>query len=346
MKKLKDVFLLISAFLVSAFFISCSDTTGPIIQPPDNFNIKAYDYSDDHYFFDTIYKASFLDVFNNTTGIINLQTDFYRILSDDWSTFEVWVQTDITTINKRFAIAHVMLPEQPQFGYDTSYKYAQQVEGHVFSGFFRQLHFSEYYVYPDAGFISLKINVPENFAIGVTYRTNYGRLYGTPSSSMLASDTLILKMIKCSNQNPNTTPLAWELKLKNIYRLPFAQVKQNNFFLNPVYLKDGTYQNNLPGYTTSLSTMLDLDRYTGSTKNPPPDGFFDFLSGYTINKQTGDIIFPTLKPFWDNLKREGVDSNYYYKEIYTMRKTDAMNSSISPNAIKYAIKGHADGIDQ
>ncbi len=30
-----------------------------------NFELKVWDYSDNHYFLDTIYKASFLDFFNN-----------------------------------------------------------------------------------------------------------------------------------------------------------------------------------------------------------------------------------------------------------------------------------------
>lgn len=305
-------------------------------------NMKAYEYSDAHYLLDTVYKASFLDVYNNTTGTISFETDQLRVLADDMTTFEVWVQTDVTTINKRFAVARTMLEERPGGGYDTSYKRPQQVEGLIFAGNFMKLSPSDYYINPAAGYISLITGVPDNYAVAVTYRTNNGKIYGTPSSTSLATDTLIFKMIKCPNQSPST-PLAWELKLKNIYRLPIAKVLEEGFELQVVYDNNGTNQPNLPGAEKSLSTMLYIDRYQGITRNPPEDTRFDFLTGYTINRLTGDIIFPTLRPFWDNLKLAGVDSNYYFSQIYTHRRADAQNSSISPNAIKYSLVGKAKG---
>lgn len=305
-------------------------------------NIKAYEYSDLHYFLDTIYKSSFLDYYNTTSGIITSQTDQWRVLSDDIASFEVWVQTDVTTIDKRFAVAHTMLYEKPAGNYSDTLKRPQQVDGMVFAGNFKKLSPSDYYINPVAGFISLITGVPDNFAVAVTYKTNNGKLYGTPSSSSIATDTLVLKMIKAPNLSPST-PLAWELKLKNIYRLNVSKIIEEGFELQVVYDNNGTNQPNLPNAEKSLSTMLDIDRYQGITRNPPPDTRFDFLSGYTINRLTGDIIFPTLRPFWDNFKREGVDSNFYFSQIYTHRKADASNTSISPNAIKYSIVGKAKG---
>lgn len=337
MKKLKNVVFAMVTFLVSAFFISsCSD---PVSVVPSEFILRAYNYSDSHYFFDTIYKASFLDYFNNTTGVLRPETEANRVLSEDWNTFEVWVQTDITTIDKRYAAAITMLHSQPGSGYDSSYKTLPQTEGKIFNGYFRKLHQSEYVSYPYAGFISLKINVFENYAVAVTYKTVNDSLYGTPSSAVNGNDTLILKMIKCPNINPATMPTAWELKMKNVYRLPYNNIIPYYLTLDVIYLKDGTYQNKLPGFQKSLSTMLDIDRYTGVTGEPPPDGKFDF--GILLDEQTGDVIFPTLRPFWDNFVREGVDSSYFYKEIYTEIKLNAANPSIAPNADKYSIKGSA-----
>lgn len=317
------------------------DFVGGALEQP--INIKAYDYSELHYFLDTVYRASFVDYYNNTTGVINPETDAWRILADDLTSFEVWVQTDVTTIDKRFAVAHTMLEEQPPGGYDSlTYEVPQQIDGEVFAGNFKKLSTSDYYINPIAGFISLISGVPDNFAVAVTYRTNNGKLYGTPSNSVLASDILVLKMIKAPNTSPST-PVAWNLKLKNIYRLPIAKVLEEGFELQVVYDYNGTNQPNLPNAEKSLSTMLDIDRYQGITRNPGADTRFDFLTGYTINRLTGDIIFPTLRPFWDNLRREGVDSNFYFSQIYTHRKADAQNSSISPNAIKYTLTGKAKG---
>ena len=89
------------------------------------------------------------------------------------------------------------------------------VLGLKFSGYFRKLEPTEYYINPYAGFISLKINVPDNYHIGVAYRTKKGKIYGTTESDRSGfSDTLILKMIKVKDQSPDQTPLAWELKLR------------------------------------------------------------------------------------------------------------------------------------
>lgn len=305
-------------FLVSAFFISsCSED--PVSGVLHEYSINAYDYSDAHYFLDTLYKSSFNDFFKVEPSVLNPETEANRVYIDD-SSFEVWVQTDSIDANKRLGSAMTMLYEQPKAGYHPNLKLIYSVEGIRFGGYFRKLNPSDYIAYHYAGFISLRINVPNDYAIGVTYNTHNGKLYGTPSNTISANDTLILKMIKCSNQSPDATPLAWELKMKNIYRLPFSNFNFIFFNMNAVYLQDGTYQNNLPGQDKPLSEMLNLGRYI-------------------INTYTGDIIIRTLRPFWDNLEKEGVDSTYFYKEIYTKSKVDAANPSISPNANKYLVRG-------
>jgi hypothetical protein len=317
MKKLKNVFLVLTVFLVSAFFISsCSDP----VSTTNDFTLNAYDYSDNHYFFDTLYRSSFTDFFTSKTGVLKPETEANKVLTEDWNSFEVWIQTDVTTTDKRYAAAITMLHAQPTFGYPSSYKTFPQTDGIIFNGYFRKLNSSEYISHQYAGFVSLKTNIPENYAVAITYTTVSDSLFGTPSSTVNANDTLILKMIKCPIVHPVSTPLAWELKMKNVYRLPNASSNTHFIDLKAVYLQDGTFHTHLPGQTKSLSEMLNIVYYS-------------------FNIETGYMVIPSLRPYWDNLAAEGVDPSYFYKELYTHTKTDAANPSIAPNATKYFIRG-------
>lgn len=307
-----------------------------------DFQINIYDYSDNHYFLDTLYKYSFLDYYNNTTGILDPETINNQILVTDPS-FEVWVQTLITDGRKRSAVAITMLPEATTVSYDSLIS-TEEITGLRFFGQFRKLEPNEYTINALAGFISLNINLPENYAVGVTYVTKDGEKYGRSSiEKPNFNDTLILKMIKCNNQSPDATPLAWELKMKNIYRLPVSKVIQDGFKLEVFYNRDNVLEPTIPDVNNNpqqLLQVLGLDRYTGTTRVPPPDNIFDFLLGYTINTETGDIIFPTLRPFYDNLSNVGVDTSYFFDELYTSRKNVAITL---PIATKYLIKGSAKG---
>ncbi|MCB0725433.1 MAG: cell surface protein SprA [Ignavibacteriae bacterium] len=309
-----------------------------------DFQIPAWDYSDNHFLFDTLYKKSFLDYFNTSTGVISSYTDSNTIVTQPETVLEVWVQTDNTWSNKRIAVAHTMLYEQPTGGYSDTLTTPGTVLGLKFSGYFRKLEPSEYYINPYAGFISLKINVPENYHIGVAYSTQYKK-YGTTSTDRPNyTDTLILKMIKVKDQSPDQTPLAWELKLKNIYRLPVSRIIEDGFKFQAMYLEDNILTPNIAGLTSSLSTILRIDRYTGKQKSPPADGIFDYFPGTTINTETGDIIFPTLRPFWDNIDSvlAGTgDSAFVFSDIYTKRKTQV--SQNSPLASRYFLVGSAKG---
>ncbi|MBN1633952.1 MAG: cell surface protein SprA [Ignavibacteria bacterium] len=306
-----------------------------------DFQLSVYDYSDNHYFLDTLYKSSFLDYYNNTTGQLTQKTINNQILHTDPS-FEVWVQTLPTDGTKRPGVAITQLPEVTTVLYDTLIN-TEEITGIRFFGQFRKLNANEYYINPQAGFLSLNISLPENYVVGVTYVNKLGEKFGRNSIDVSQNnDTLILKMIKCANQNPESTPLAWELKMKNIYRLPVSKVVEDGFKLEVLYNNDNVFEPtiNVGGSSINLLQVLGLDRYTGTTRVPPPDNIFDFLLGYTINTETGDIIFPTLRPFYDELRDAGLDTTYLFDELYTKRKNEAVTL---PIATKYYIKGSAKG---
>ena len=337
LKKINSCFIVV--FIFSVIFIACdSDNIGGSGTNNFNFSIPIYDYSDSHYLVDTLYGRSFLDFHNHDSGIITQHTYDNRILSNDVS-FEVWLQCEVTEINKRLAVAHLMLYERPAGGYPDSLKNPSQlVPGKVSFGYFRELHPGEYYISEYAGMIGFRINIPDDYHAGIVYRTNSGKEFGAGSIASGAQDTLILKMFKTANQSPVETPLAWELKLKNIYRLPINNVLQNPFDLNVYFYENGVYEPRIPGTTVSILEITKLDRYQANTRTPPQDGIFDFLPGYTIIPETGDIIFPTFRPFYDEFRDAGVDSAYWCPEIYGMRKTVAQTTQ---NANRFLIHGYA-----
>lgn len=310
------------------------DYTGGTNQ--QEFQINIYEYSENHYFFDTLYKSSFLDYMSSTSTVYSQQTLENQILTAD-TYFEVWVQAEITEPQKRFAVAYTLLKDTAS-GYDTLIN-NQNIPGKQFFGYFRKLNANEFNVNPYAGFISLKVNVPENYAIGVAYRTFNQKKYGRGSIDAPNPDTMILKMVKCANQNPETTPEAWELKMKNVYRLPVSKVIEEGFKLEVLYNSDNNFVPSIAGSNQKLIEITKLDRYTGKGRTGTPDGAFDFLPGLTIIPETGDIIFPTLQPFYDEIASVA-DSTFQFKDLYLKRKTEAQNT---PLATKYVIKGSAKG---
>ena len=308
-----------------------------------NFELKVWDYSDNHFFLDILYKQSFTEVFNDSLG--NQYSAFvnqHRI-NTLTNSFEVWVQCDVTEPTKRFAVGKVMLGPLPAGGYSDSIKKPEIIVGDKFAGYFRKLEQTEYYLDQFAGFISLRISIPENFHVGVVYTDYLNEVYGKGAYNSLSNDTLILKLVKVDNASPELTPLAWELKLKNIYRLPVSRIIEDGFVLDALYNNNNVWQKNIdkPGLSNkSLSTILNIDRYTGTTSLPPPDGVFDFRVGKTILTESGDVIFPSLRPFADNIRDAGGDTSLVYEEIYTQKKA---NSQLSLKANLYTIKGSAKG---
>lgn len=304
-----------------------------------DFTINVYNYSDNHYFLDTAYRSNFTDYMAD--GFLEPGPNQDRQVSLD--NFEVWVQTQNTTADRKNVSLIIDLPALQDIGgtYDTSYYRPIQTPGRRYFGIFRKLSPTEYTINTQAGFISLKTNVNENDYIGVTYKEiGTGRRFGT-NSVEFTQDTLVLKMVKAGNISPSIDTLAWALKLKNIYRLPVSRVVEDGFefkvsFVDPNNL---TQSPSLPNGRQVLD-VVGLDKFIGKGPQQGQDNSFDFLSGRTVNTETGDIIFPTLQPFLDPILAATNDTSLVFREIYTKLKSEA---SISPNNSKYIITGKARG---
>lgn len=190
----------------------------------------------------------------------------------------------------------------------------------------RLLSPSEYTLNPTLGYISLRSELSSDEVLAVAYEYTWqGNVYQVGEFSgdiTTTSDCLFLKMLRGTTISPELP--AWKLMMKNVYSLGGYQIQKNNFKLNIRYLSDeiGTDINYLPLPSVSnvpILQLMNLDRID-SNQESNPDGFFDFIEGYTVQSNNGKVIFPVAEPFGANLERkiggEAVAQAYIYKELY------------------------------
>ncbi|MDE6805165.1 MAG: cell surface protein SprA, partial [Muribaculaceae bacterium] len=190
----------------------------------------------------------------------------------------------------------------------------------------RLLKSSEYSLNSTLGYISLKqaLNTDEVLAVAYEY-TYQGKVYQVGEFSGDITETssnLYLKMLRGTTVSPKL-PM-WKLMMKNVYSLGAYQVEKKNFKLNIKYLSDttGIELPYLPVGDISNQTLLqvmNLDRID-SNQESNPDGFFDYIEGYTVQPSNGKVIFPVAEPFGSNIERKignpQLAAPYVYQELY------------------------------
>lgn len=190
----------------------------------------------------------------------------------------------------------------------------------------RLLSSSEYTLNTTLGYISLRtaLNADEVLAVAYEYTYN-GKVYqvGEFSGDITSTDqALFVKMLKSTTTSPRL-PM-WDLMMKNVYSLGGYQIQKAKFRLNIKYLSDttGTQINYLPvpGLNNKpLLQVMNLDRID-SNEQSNPDGFFDFIDGYTIYPATGKVVFPVVEPFGQHLAEAignpALAQQYVYQELY------------------------------
>ncbi|MCM1110839.1 MAG: cell surface protein SprA [Clostridium sp.] len=190
----------------------------------------------------------------------------------------------------------------------------------------RLLTESEYTVNKTLGYISIKSQLSSDEVLGVAFEYTWnGQVYqvGEFSSDIPSTESsLYLKMLKSTTVSPRL-PM-WKLMMKNIYSLGAYQVQKSNFKMNIKYLSDTTGMEinylPVPGLSNQpLLQVMNLDRLD-SNEESNPDGFFDFVEGYTIISSSGKIIFPVVEPFGSHLAEkignEAIAQEYVYQELY------------------------------
>lgn len=198
----------------------------------------------------------------------------------------------------------------------------------------RLLDPSEYTLNPYLGYVSLKSQLQPEDVLAVAYEYTYnGQPYqvGEFSTDNVESTTasLFIKLLKGVNMSP-AKPF-WDLMMKNIYSLGAYSVQGEKFRLDILYQSDttGTYLNYLSEGAIKDSILLrvmNLDRLN-SQNQPYPDGFYDFLEGYTILSENGKIIFPVVEPFGSHLRKkinnDVIADKYVFQELYDTTMTAA-----------------------
>lgn len=210
----------------------------------------------------------------------------------------------------------------------------------------RLLTSSEYTLNASLGYISLKFKLQPDEVLAVAYEYTYkGQRYQVGEFSSDIKDnnsTLFLKLLKSTSNSPGVP--SWDLMMKNVYSLNAYQVQQDKFRLDILYQSDttGTYLNYIPEGKINkqiLLRVMNLDRLDNQNQ-PNPNGFFDYVEGYTVISQTGQIIFPVVEPFGSYLRskfeNDAIADKYVFQELYDSTKTVAQQIA---EKNKFRLKG-------
>ncbi len=185
------------------------------------------------------------------------------------------------------------------------------------------------------GYISLKTPLNADEVLAVAYNYTIGdttlQVGEFSSGGVDAPKTLILKLLKGTSLSPGLP--TWDLMMKNIYNIGAYDLSSSDFYFNILYKNDSTntYINYLPEGKIADKTLLrvmNLDNANSQldySKNG--DGMFDFIVGYTVQKENGRIVFPVLEPFGAHLRKsigdDAIANKYIYQSIYDSSKTQA-----------------------
>lgn len=294
------------------------------------FQKRAYDYSTNHYFLDTVYASKTLNIFNdyfgNPTPIVN---NTYLVTE-----VQVWKSINVISTDKsreREANAFIELPAiSRNQSYPDNFRepLTNPIPGVQEAGRFLLLQEGiDYIVQRETGFITFKTPINDNDVIAVSYGRENGP--GTANDEyfgewLAPGDTnttrrMVLKLIKPRNLQPQYK-IAWKLQLKNIYPTGVQRVKEDGFEFEIRYDVPGAEPIRELANVRFLNAFgLDL---LDASKQPNPDNKFDFRPNITIFTETGEVIFPKLEPFGSDLPN-GIPSEYNYQLIYDTLKTIA-----------------------
>jgi len=296
-----------------------------------DYSVRAYNYSDNHYFVDSIYADTvglnlFANYYGNDPPLVNETFQIAQI--------EVWKSTNQILADQskiKYGNCYINLPPLPSGGtYPDSLSDPttfETISGQQETGRFLLLTEGvDYEVRPATGFISMKTSVTEQDIIAVAFKQGPNgttNTYGQFNSTVNQEDSVIvLKLVKPQNLQPQYKK-AWNLKLKNIYPTGARNIQSEGFEFKIKYEvvgQDPTDELQTNQGNILLLNAFGLDKYDAAGQ-PNPDNKFDFIPGKTIFVETGEIIFPKLQPFGKNIIPSLDD--YNYQQIYDTTKTYA-----------------------
>lgn len=197
----------------------------------------------------------------------------------------------------------------------------------------RLLSSNEYTINKSLGTISLKSSLQTDQVLAVAYEYTYrGKTYQVGEFSTDQKDNKNCLFVKTLKNATNTPMMGnWKLMMKNVYNLGATSIDKSNFRIDVKYLNDtsGVYISYLPEEqlkNTTLLKLLGMDRLDNKN-NPNPNGYFDFVEGYTIDRQNGRIYLPSVEPFGNYLKKvignDKTAERYMFQELYDSTSTVA-----------------------
>ena len=194
----------------------------------------------------------------------------------------------------------------------------------------RLLNSSEYTLNSTLGYISLKSSLQTDQVLAVAYEYTYmGQTYQVGEFSTDRTDNTECLYVKSLKNATNTPRMAnWNLMMKNVYSLGASSIEKSKFRLDIKYLSDtsGVYLSYFPVEkykSTTILKLLGMDRLDNNN-NAHPNGYYDFVDGYTIDKSTGRVYLPSVEPFGENLEQaigdKTISDRFVYNELYDSTK--------------------------
>ncbi len=195
----------------------------------------------------------------------------------------------------------------------------------------RLLSSSEYTVNNSLGYVSLNFTLQPDEVLAVAFEYTYnGTTYQVGEFSADLTDNTQALFVKALKNTSNTPQMGnWDLMMKNVYSLGATTTQKDKFKLDIQYQSDsaGVYVSYIPEAkykNTKLLRVMNLDRLDANNR-PNPNGQFDYVEGYTINK--GRIYFPVTEPFGSHLRQylndEALAEKYCFDALYDSTKTMA-----------------------
>jgi hypothetical protein len=344
--------LLLFQIILISFIIypGCESSLESEPEPDERrqFEIRAYDYSINHYFLDTIYASrspelNFFNRYYDEPIFVHTQSTSFWEVKD----LEVWKSitglvdpgrerrinafTDLNGILKGEYYGEELkdINQNPEIGRSVINKRSIKLTEGV-----------DFFYNPYVGFISFKTQVQRDDNLAVAFRIqgetslpDDDLIFGEFVYDKDDTSAFVLKLIKPANLQPEFSH-AWKLQLKNIYPVGSRNILSDGFQLEIYYRQnEDEYIDNYGGLNFLEMFGLDKTNSTGTGSNP--DGKFDFFDYRTIITKTGEIIFPVLEPFGKDLPGVLPDS-MAYQEVYVDTRTEA---HMLRNKDRYVIRG-------
>lgn len=274
------------------------------------FSLRAYEYSKNHFFLDTAYKAVYDEYFKNGVGIIPKSASHLRIKD-----FQVWEAiTEITDPHVANAVAIADLPgKRLKMGenWSDSEKNRPIQSGIVERGRFALLDSTKFKIDYNLGTLNI-YNLRQDRYYAVSYRIegenstteNDDIYYGSYNAGGTSEkpDTLLLKLI----YRPNLLPgykILWDRQMKNIYSINASNVNTTDTKIGIWYIRQNNDSTDIiEGANDKLVTILGVDQTNNSSGVSTPDGVFDLRPPF-FDPIRGEIIFPSTEPFADGLRK-------------------------------------------